>query len=794
MIQVSCHQCERSFKVADQYAGKSGKCPNCQIVIRIPKAELIEPRPGDNGQLLVDLAPPPSPTKVEAAPALSGEALTAKVLGAFQGTIEPVTTSLSYRLGVMLVSLLMLILPLIYLSLIVAVAYVVYLHLVNDIGMLQVRGSGRAQAFVLLLYLSPAFIGGTLVFFMVKPLFAPAAKGYGTRSLTRDGEPLLFAFVDHVCNAIGAPKPRRIDVDCEVNASASFRNGLISMLSRDLVLTIGVPLAAGMTMRQFAGVLAHEFGHFSQGTGMRLSYLIRMINAWFERVVYERDQWDEWLEVTARSVDIRIAIFLWATMLFVWLTRKILWVLMMIGNAASSVFSREMEFDADRYQARVMGSDAFEACYVQVVTLSVANQGARSDLRDFMREGRLGDNLPKLMMENVRQILPAGHAKIRAMVAEEKTKWHNTHPSGPERIASALRDQAPGIFRLELPASRLFANFDALGRNVTWDLYRGIFGQQFSQKDMHNTDELIARLGKTQQNNEAIDRYYQGCFSVLRRLPLPAAQPCAPAQPQQTLNRLKQARPAMLAEVPRYREMLKEFDEADTRLIEISQVVELLNAQISLKAKDFKVPVSSTSAAYRAREEAQIVKARLEDKLQVFEDAAGERLYAALQLLFVPQVAARVENPAGLQADCARYHEALITLQPHLGSILKLRHAHASLGALLGALQQHRNNQTLIEMIHSSMKELFREVNGVREELVRLPYPFDHAKGETNIGVYCAPNRAISDDLGSIFDASSGILEGAIPIYVRLLGHLVAIAEQVETAVGLPKLDKPVDP
>jgi hypothetical protein len=65
------------------------------------------------------------------------------------------------------------------------------------------------------------------------------------------------------------------------------------MFGNDLVLTIGMPLVAGMSLRQFAGVLAHEFGHFSQGAGMRLSFIIRSINLWFMRVVYERDDWDE---------------------------------------------------------------------------------------------------------------------------------------------------------------------------------------------------------------------------------------------------------------------------------------------------------------------------------------------------------------------------------------------------------------------------------------------------------------------------------------------------------------------
>ena len=98
--------------------------------------------------------------------------------------------------------------------------------------------------------------------------------------------------MDGVCSSVGAPTPSRIEVDCEVNASARLASGPLTP-SRDLVLTIGLPLVTGLDLKQFAGVLAHEFGHFSQGAGMRLSYLIRSINMWFARVVYERDEWDE---------------------------------------------------------------------------------------------------------------------------------------------------------------------------------------------------------------------------------------------------------------------------------------------------------------------------------------------------------------------------------------------------------------------------------------------------------------------------------------------------------------------
>ena len=132
-----------------------------------------------------------------------------------------------------------------------------------------------------------------------------------------------------------------------MNASAHLANWALSP-SKELVLTIGLPLVAGLTLRQFTGVLAHEFGHFSQGAGMRLTLLIRSINRWFTRVVYERDEWDETLAGWSGQGHIAAILVVAMARASIWTTRRILWVLMHAGHLVSGFLSRQMEFDADR--------------------------------------------------------------------------------------------------------------------------------------------------------------------------------------------------------------------------------------------------------------------------------------------------------------------------------------------------------------------------------------------------------------------------------------------------------------
>ena len=87
------------------------------------------------------------------------------------------------------------------------------------------HASSRSGLIQIALYLGPAVAGGILIFFMVKPFFGAKTKSRSPSRWDPVKEPLLFAFVQKICGLVGAPAPCRIDVDCQVNASASLRRG-----------------------------------------------------------------------------------------------------------------------------------------------------------------------------------------------------------------------------------------------------------------------------------------------------------------------------------------------------------------------------------------------------------------------------------------------------------------------------------------------------------------------------------------------------------------------------------------
>ena len=97
-------------------------------------------------------------------------------------------------------------------------------------------------------------------------------------------------------------------------------------------------------------------------------------------------------------------------------------------------------------------------------------------MEQFYREGRLADDLPRLILENVRQI-PAHVSKlIDESVNREQTGLFDTHPCTAERISASRQENATGIFVGEGPAKSLFSDFTALAINTTTEYYRDVFG------------------------------------------------------------------------------------------------------------------------------------------------------------------------------------------------------------------------------------------------------------------------------------------------------------------------------
>lgn len=386
-------------------------------------------------------------------PGISAHLSATGVLGAH---IPAVALTAGYRLGLALGASLVSVFPLLYIALIPLAAWAVYA---------LAWASGRTPFVVFLV------AGCLLILSLLKPLLARPGSAAEPHFLDRDTQPLLFAFVRELADGAGMPEPSRIAVDCGVNCFCIFSGGLISLLRSGFVLVIGLPLVSGLRLDQLGGVLAHELGHATQRATLRSSRVVWTVHAWFARVAFERDAVDERLGAWLAGAGPGTRLALWVTRLLFLPGRGILRLLTLAESVASSVFLRRMELDADRCQVRVSGTAAFLSTVQEVNLLALAAQAALVELSRTKREGWLTDDYPGLAASLRARYSVEFAQRLLAGLEEGHTGLFSAHPSDKDRMALARAEPARGILTDALPAAILFADYDALCRQVTLEFY-----------------------------------------------------------------------------------------------------------------------------------------------------------------------------------------------------------------------------------------------------------------------------------------------------------------------------------
>ena len=449
---TSCQHCGEHIEFPMAGIGQLVACPHCE-------AETI--------------------LEAEFAPALetlkANEITAAELKAALAGVVPRRRISIFYQLGLLAVAIFMVLLPVAYLAFAAATAYGTYWYGVHGLALFSSL-SGGLYILILkaILYFGPLLGGTVAVFFMFKPILARRRKRAAPIELNPAQHPRLYQFIAHLSDLLRVPIPRRIYLSCELNASAGFRRGWLSFLGYDLVLYLGLPLVAGLNTRQLAAVIAHELGHCTQSFAMRLGYVIDRVDDWFMRVVYERDTWDDAFEEWANSVDDwRLSLIVACAGFAIWLSRKVLLLLLLMGHAASCFLSRQMEFHADACAMGVAGSAGLESLLLRLREQVLLQDLAYGGLNQFwQKRHQLPDSLPDFLEQLERRLPPEFHEQARLTLLNETSGWLATHPTAAQRIQKARRQSVEGIFAMEKPARWLFNDFVGTARVVTGRHYR----------------------------------------------------------------------------------------------------------------------------------------------------------------------------------------------------------------------------------------------------------------------------------------------------------------------------------
>ncbi|TCK66854.1 Zn-dependent protease with chaperone function [Winogradskyella wandonensis] len=256
----------------------------------------------------------------------------------------------SYQTRAFLAILAIILFFVLYGALVVALGYLVYWAFTYDIGRInKLTILGKVGA-----------VAGTamLFFFTLKFIFKlKNHKPENRIKLKKEDYPELWDFILKICDETGAPKPKNIYADPDVNAYVAYSNMWLSLfLPVKKELTIGLGLVSCINMSEFKAVMSHEFGHFSQRS-MKIGSYIISANTIIHDMIFARDKWDDILDQW-RASDLRLSFAAWVITPIIWVIRQVLALFYQFLNIMYSSLSREMEFNADKVAISTSGSDA----------------------------------------------------------------------------------------------------------------------------------------------------------------------------------------------------------------------------------------------------------------------------------------------------------------------------------------------------------------------------------------------------------------------------------------------------
>ncbi len=335
------------------------------------------------------------------------------------------------------------------------------------------RPGGDAANFFL--SLAPLFLLAFLVkgvFFVKRGTLGPSIE------VTPDDEPQLYAFIRRIADETGSPRPHRVFLTPEVNASVfydiSVRN-LIWPTRKNL--NVGLGLVNVLTLDELKAVLAHEFGHFAQRT-MALGTWVYIGQQALGAVVARRDAFDKFLDGLSRF-DIRIAWIGWAMRLIVWAIRAAIDTAFRGVVVLQRALSREMEFQADLVSVSLCGSDSLVHALRRLGPADDALGRAAAFAARESRAGRpVADvyGLQAAVLEHLRRVWqdpllgdvppvpgdrPAAHRVFTRAIADVPRMWA-THPPSRDReerakstyVASVLDPRSSWILFRDAEATR----------------------------------------------------------------------------------------------------------------------------------------------------------------------------------------------------------------------------------------------------------------------------------------------------------------------------------------------------
>jgi hypothetical protein len=662
------------------------------------------------------------------------------------------------RRGLLLLTAIGMVVPgLLYLSTIGALGHAAYRYASRGIRLLEVSDQGeRLWNFGDLAFVIPMAVCLLFLLTLLEPLFVRRPPPPASRTLERAHNTVLFNFVDRLARTVDASLPKIIDITTDADLGLHRR---ARRQGGGLVLTLGLPLVAGLNLEQFAGLLIREFTAFIRRPENILVRFVRWTDDRFDQLLGDCTD----LQEKRRSGVGRLAGHAGLTplvdvLLFLvfGLTRTLISLLARISTTLRRLVERDLAKDASIYQEHLVGGIVTTATQSWAATLQIAQRRMVLGFDETHLDAPPPDHLP---------------AQVVFLALEERAI-----PDQEENLEQG--HETPPRFRSTLPATALFQDFAHHAHRLTSDFYRAFERPRF---ELEPFATYLEGQGHLARESKAAQRFFGGAISRHRALPVATALRQDPRELRQQVASLATTRQRLTAALPAHRHLLTQFDRAAGYREAAREAHLLMSSGLTLEPQEFGLKEWTLEAAKTMENTAISHMRQAQTQLKEHEMRAGRCLMATLNLVDDPKQAARL-GAADWASQAPLLLSAIAIVNRVFPHFLKLSNQTSRLLALqkrshdLGGIGRQRMD----ELLHLETAKLEEPFTTFRQALLQEKDLFHHHGFDLSLAI-----QGIPADLPS---ASQDVLRRVRRHYRRCLSRLAWMAEQLEQAVGLPSL------
>lgn len=367
-------------------------------------------------------------------------------------------------------------------------------------------------------------VGMFIVFFMIKFMFTKNKTDYSDLILIDlEQHPELNKMIRELVIEVDTTFPKKVYVSPEVNASVFYDSAFWSMFFPvKKNLHIGLGLVNTCTVSELKGILAHEFGHFSQRS-MKVGSYVYNVNQVIHNILYDNEEYHNAMVRWSNSSGY-FFIFIGIANYFNKFVQFVLRQMYRVVNLNYLALSREMEFHADAIAAHVVGSapmisslqrlDLASAAYSNVIAYYSSNIERSVTTENIFPQHLIGLHFlginSNLEIVNGLPFVPVGLAdrfnKSKLILSNQ---WES-HPSLTDRV-KALEKIDISIDHNNEPANSLFSNLLLLQQEVTKKMFVDV---KYGEIPKIESDEnFISNIKSEYQSTklpEIFNGYYDG--------------------------------------------------------------------------------------------------------------------------------------------------------------------------------------------------------------------------------------------------------------------------------------------